>query len=83
MSEFETSVAGFPMRVGGSMPVNIFGSIVSSADVVSAEPGSRGLDMTLEMARLRVAMNRFSRDAMSMKVHYRTSSSTRAEGATE
>mmetsp|Transcript_4766 Transcript_4766/g.14142 ORF Transcript_4766/g.14142 Transcript_4766/m.14142 type:complete len:320 (+) Transcript_4766:157-1116(+) len=54
VSEFETSVAGFPMRVGGSMPVNIFGSIVSSADVVSAEAGARGLDMTLEMADVEV-----------------------------
>ena len=33
VSEFETSVAAAPMRVGGSMPVTIFGSIVSSADV--------------------------------------------------
>lgn len=54
VSEFETTVAGFPMRVGGSMPVNIFGSIVSSAEIVGTAPGGAGLDLTLEMADVEV-----------------------------
>ena len=39
VSEFETSVAAFPMRVGGSMPLTITGAIVSTADVVRVDAG--------------------------------------------
>ena len=49
VSEFETSVAAAPMRVGGSMPVTIFGSIVSSADITATTETPRGLEKTLEM----------------------------------
>ena len=54
VSEFETSVAAAPMRVGGSMPVTIFGSIVSSADITATTETPRGLEKTLEMADVEV-----------------------------
>lgn len=54
VSEFETSVAAAPMRVGGSMPVTIFGSIVSSAAITATTETPRGLEKTLEMADVEV-----------------------------
>ena len=54
VSEFETSVAAAPMRVGGSMPVTIFGSIVSSADITATTETPRGLEKTLETADVEV-----------------------------
>merc|ERR1719327_222018 len=54
VSEFETSVAAAPMRVGGSMPVTIFGSIVSSAEITATTETPRGLEKTLEMADVEV-----------------------------
>jgi hypothetical protein len=54
VSEFETTVAAAPMRVGGSMPLTIFGSIVSSADITATTSGPRGLEKTLEMADVEV-----------------------------
>ena len=53
VSEFETSVAAAAMRIGGSMPLTIFGSIVSSADITTTS-GPRGLEKTLEMADVEV-----------------------------
>lgn len=45
VSEFETKVAAFPMRVGGAMPLEITGAIVSSADVVDDANGALTLYM--------------------------------------
>lgn len=38
-SEFETTVAAFPQRVGGALPLTVTGAIVSTADVVEDSDG--------------------------------------------
>ena len=53
VSEFETSVAAFPMRVGGSMPLTITGAIVSTADVVAVH-GEGPLDLVLEQGDVEI-----------------------------
>ena len=57
VSEFETTVAAFPMRVGGAMPLNILGSIVSSASIGAATGGGEAggaLDLELLMGDVEV-----------------------------
>ena len=50
VSEFETTVAALPMRVGGAMPLNVLGSIVSTASIEgvgSAADGSLELELLM------------------------------------
>ena len=67
VSEFETTVAAFPMRVGGAMPLNILGSIVSSASIVAERPLPAAVALPLTRADSRSTSLRLSRDNFSAR----------------